>query len=94
VQLWEADDGIQEAFADVDELAAGCRFNDCAHTREPGCAVQEAIEDGRLPLERLQSYRVLQRELARLARKQDARLRSEERKKRVAFAKSLRKTAW
>ena len=94
VQLWEADDGIQEAFADVDELAAGCRFNDCAHMREPGCAVQEAIEDGRLPLERLQSYRVLQRELARLARKQDARLRSEERKKRVAFAKSLRKTAW
>ncbi len=94
VQLWEADDGIQEAFADVDELAAGCRFNDCAHTREPGCAVKEAIEDGRLPLERLQSYRVLQRELARLARKQDARLRSEERKKRVAFAKSLRKTAW
>ena len=94
VQLWEADDGIQEAFADVDELAAGCRFNDCAHMREPGCAVQEAIEDGRLPLERLQSYRVLQRELARLARKQDARLRSEERKKRAAFAKSLRKTAW
>jgi len=94
VQLWEAEDGIQEAFADVDELAAGCRFNDCAHTREPGCVVQEAIEDGRLPLERLQSYRLLHRELARLARKQDARLRSEERKKRVAFAKSLRKTAW
>jgi ribosome biogenesis GTPase / thiamine phosphate phosphatase len=94
VQLWEAGDGIQEAFADVDELAAGCRFNDCAHQREPGCAVQAAIDEGRLPRERLQSYRVLQRELARLARKQDARLRSEERKKRVAFAKSLRKTAW
>jgi ribosome biogenesis GTPase len=94
VQLWDADDGIDQAFADIDELAAGCRFNDCAHTHEPGCAVQEAIEEGRLPRERLQSYRVLQRELARLARKQDARLRSEERKKRVAFAKSLRKTAW
>lgn len=94
VQLWDAEDGIQEAFADVDELAAGCRFNDCAHMREPGCAVQEAIDEGRLPRERLQSYRALQRELARLARKQDARLRSEERKKRVAFAKSLRKTAW
>ena len=94
VQLWEAGDGIQEAFADVDELAADCRFNDCAHQREPGCAVQEAIDEGRLPRERLQSYRALQRELARLARKQDARLRSEERKKRVAFAKSLRNTAW
>jgi ribosome biogenesis GTPase len=94
VQLWDADDGIEQAFADVDELAVGCRFNDCAHLREPGCAVQQAIDEGRLPRERLQSYRALQRELARLARKQDARLRSEERKKRVAFAKSLRKPAW
>ncbi len=94
VQLWSADDGIDEAFADVDELAAGCRFNDCAHRREPGCAVQAAIDQGRLPRERLQSYRALQRELARLARKQDARLRSEERKKRAAFARSRRKISW
>jgi ribosome biogenesis GTPase len=94
VQLWSADDGIDEAFADVDELAAGCRFNDCAHRREPGCAVQAAIDEGRLPRERLQSYRALQRELARLARKQDARLRSEERKKRAAFARSRRKISW
>jgi ribosome biogenesis GTPase / thiamine phosphate phosphatase len=94
IQLWEADEGIQEAFADVDELAAGCRFNDCAHMREPGCAVQAAIDEGRLPRERLQSYRALQRELARLARKQDARLRSEERKKRAAFARSRRKVSW
>jgi ribosome biogenesis GTPase / thiamine phosphate phosphatase len=94
VQLWEADEGIQDAFADVDELAAGCRFNDCAHMQEPGCAVQEAIDDGTLPRARLQSYRALQRELRHLAVKQDARLRSEERKKRVAFARSLRKTSW
>jgi ribosome biogenesis GTPase / thiamine phosphate phosphatase len=94
VQLWDADDGIQEAFADVDELAAGCRFNDCAHLREPGCAVQAAIDEGRLPRERLQSYRQLQRELQRLAMKQDARLRSEARKQRAAFARSLRKASW
>ena len=94
VQLWDADEGIDQAFADVDELAAGCRFNDCAHMQEPGCAVQEAIDEGRLPRERLQSYRALQRELQRLAAKQDARLRSEEKKKRVAFAKSRRKSAW
>jgi ribosome biogenesis GTPase / thiamine phosphate phosphatase len=94
VQLWDADDGIDQAFADVDELAAACRFNDCAHLQEPGCAVQEAIDDGRLPRERLQSYRALQRELRRLAMKQDARLRSEEKKKRVAFARSRRKSAW
>lgn len=94
VQLWDAGDGIQEAFADVDELAADCRFNDCAHRREPGCAVQQAIDEGRLPRERLQSYRALQRELRRLAMKQDARLRSEERKQRVKQARSRRKVSW
>ena len=94
IQLWDADEGIHEAFADVDELAAGCRFNDCAHLREPGCAVQAAIDDGLLPRERLQSYRALQRELKRLAMKQDARLRSEERKKRAARARSRRKVSW
>jgi len=94
VQLWSADDGIQEAFSDVDELAADCRFNDCAHMREPGCAVQEAIDEGRLPRERLQSYRALQRELRRLALKQDARLRSEERKKWVKQVRSRRKVSW
>jgi ribosome biogenesis GTPase / thiamine phosphate phosphatase len=94
IQLWDADEGIHEAFADVDELAADCRFNDCAHLREPGCAVQAAIDDGLLPRERLQSYRALQRELKRLAMKQDARLRSEERKKWAARARSRRKVSW
>jgi ribosome biogenesis GTPase / thiamine phosphate phosphatase len=94
IQLWSADEGIQDAFADVDELAAGCRFNDCAHMREPGCAVQAAIDEGRLPRERLQSYRALQRELKRLAMKQDARLRSEERKKWVKQVRSRRKVSW
>jgi ribosome biogenesis GTPase len=94
IQLWEADEGIHDAFADVDELAAGCRFRDCEHTHEPGCAVQAAIDEGRLPRARLQSYRALQRELRHLALKQDARLRSEARKKRAALAKSLRKASW
>jgi ribosome biogenesis GTPase len=94
VQLWDADDGIEQAFADVDELAGGCRFNDCAHTQEPGCAVQAAIEEGTLPRERLESYRALQRELERLARKQDARLRSDARKKVVAEARRRRTASW
>jgi ribosome biogenesis GTPase len=94
IQLWDAEEGIHDAFADVDELAADCRFNDCAHMREPGCAVQAAIDEGRLPRERLQSYRALQRELKRLAMKQDARLRSEERKKWAARARSRRKVSW
>ena len=94
IQLWDADEGIHDAFADVDELAAGCRFNDCAHMREPGCAVQAAIDEGRLPRERLQSYRALQRELRHLALKQDARLRSEERKRWVKQVRSRRKVSW
>jgi len=94
VQLWSADDGIEQAFADVDELAVDCRFNDCAHRREPGCAVQAAIDEGHLPRERLQSYRALQRELERLAAKQDARLRSERRKELVARVRSRRNVKW
>jgi ribosome biogenesis GTPase / thiamine phosphate phosphatase len=94
LQLWDADDGIHDAFADVDELAAHCRFRDCAHRREPGCAVYAAIDEGRLSLARLQSYRALQRELEHLARKQDARLRSEERRKWATFARSRRRPSW
>jgi len=94
VQLWDADEGLEQAFADVDEVAGGCRFNDCAHMREPGCAVQQAIDEGRLPRERLESYRALQRELERLARKQDARLRSDARKKLVADVRRRRTVSW
>ena len=49
IQLWDADEGIEQAFGDVDELAADCRFNDCAHMQEPGCAVQAAIDEGHAP---------------------------------------------
>ena len=64
--LWSAETGVDETFSDLAELAAGCRFTDCAHESEPGCAVRAAIADGRLPEERLSSYRKLQRELERL----------------------------
>jgi len=94
LQLSEAPVGVQETFDDVTELAARCRFSDCAHEAEPGCAVQEAIGDGRLDLARLTSYRKLQRELAALERKLDARAKSEARKKWRRFARSQRKDAW
>ena len=77
IGLWDAEDALADAFSDVEELALGCRFNDCAHDREPGCAVKEAIEDGRLEYERLESYRRLQAEQRRLAARTDARLRAE-----------------
>jgi ribosome biogenesis GTPase len=70
--LFDADEGMGEMFADVEELASRCRFADCAHHREPGCAVQAALADGTLEERRWQSYGKLQRELAALARRTDA----------------------
>jgi ribosome biogenesis GTPase len=72
VQLWTADDGVDRSFHDVVSLATRCRFADCAHETEPGCAVLAAIADGSLASDRLESWRALRRELAFLARKQDA----------------------
>lgn len=60
--LWDAKEGIEAAFPDVVELAALCRFRDCKHEQEPGCAVREAVEDGRLSRQRFESYQALQRE--------------------------------
>ena len=94
LQLWADESALEETFGDVAELAAQCRFSDCAHGSEPGCAVRAALADGRLPEVRWESYRKLQRELRSLAIKQDARLRSEARKERRRFARSRRKTKW
>jgi ribosome biogenesis GTPase len=88
--LWNADEGLDRAFSDVEALAAQCRFNDCGHTGEPGCAVGAAIASGQLAQRRLDSHQKLQKELAFLARKQDHRLRAEERKKWKAISKSHR----
>lgn len=64
VGLVADEDGLEQAFADVVELAAACRFADCEHRTEPGCAVLEAVEQGALPQARLTSYRHLLREIA------------------------------
>jgi ribosome biogenesis GTPase / thiamine phosphate phosphatase len=94
LQLWADESALEETFSDVAELARQCRFSDCAHESEPGCAVRAALADGTLPAVRWKSYRKLQRELRALAVKQDARLRSEARKDRRRFARSRRKTKW
>ncbi len=64
IQLWDADDGLSRAFDDISEIAQGCRFSDCAHQREPGCAVQAALEAGTLADDRYEAWLQLQRELA------------------------------
>ena len=82
LQLWEAGaDALEETFGDVEELASQCRFNDCAHDTEPGCAVRAALADGSLTGERYASWQKLQRELKAIAMRTDARLRKEERRK-------------
>jgi ribosome biogenesis GTPase / thiamine phosphate phosphatase len=88
LQLWETDGGLDQTFVDIAELIAQCRFSDCQHRTEPGCAVKAALGDGSLPAERWESYLKLQRELAHLERKLDPRLRSDERKKWAAFSKA------
>jgi ribosome biogenesis GTPase len=92
VALWDAGDGVGQAFSDVEELAGRCRFHDCGHHGEPGCAVLAAIEDGGLPARRLESYRKLLRENERLAARTDARLRAEQKqaaKKRQALGRHM-----
>ncbi|MFD5140771.1 ribosome small subunit-dependent GTPase A [Streptomyces sp. NPDC058378] len=77
VGLWDAEAGVGQVFSEIEDLARQCRFHDCAHVAEPGCAVLGAVEDGALPERRLDSYRKLLRENHRIAAKTDARLRSE-----------------
>jgi ribosome biogenesis GTPase len=76
VHLWLADDGLEAAFADIAELAAGCRFTDCSHETEPGCAVQAALQDGTLSRDRWERYRALERELAELSERLERHERS------------------
>jgi len=78
LQLWDGGDGLGETFSDIEELAGACKFNDCSHSSEPGCAVLAALESGELPQERFAGWRKLQRELHAIAVRSDARLRREE----------------
>ena len=79
LQFWDGD--ISAAFEDIEALAGECRFRDCAHAREPGCAVLAAVEGGTLALDRLRSWRKLQRELEAIAARTDHRLRAARKKR-------------
>src|SRR5262245_8673165 len=91
IQLWSTEGGLLRTFEDVQSLAAACRFTDCAHEGEPGCAVRAAEADGRLAPERLQSYFKLQRELRHLDVRQSHQLQSEERARWKAMHKASRR---
>jgi len=72
--LWDGADGLAQAFQDVEEAAARCRFRDCGHASEPGCAIRAALDEGTLDAERYAGYVKLKRELAHLARRQSERV--------------------
>jgi len=91
IQLWSTEGGLERTFDDVQSLAAACRFTDCAHDAEPGCAVRAAEADGRLSTPRLQSYQKLQRELRHLELRQSRQLQAEQKAKWKAIHKVARK---
>jgi ribosome biogenesis GTPase len=93
VGMWEVEEGLDDAFADVEAFAARCRFSDCTHGVEPGCAVQAAIVTGELPVDRLASRDKLARESAALARRSDRLARAEERRRWKIIQKSVRNHA-
>jgi ribosome biogenesis GTPase len=89
LEVLGADEGLESAFDDVASFAAACRFSDCAHAGEPGCAVRAALDDGRLHEDRLASHRKLEREMARAARQGDPRARAEHRRTWRIIQKSV-----
>ena len=88
--LTASDEGIAAVFSEIDELAAHCRFRDCAHADEPGCAVKAAVESGALEADRLASYHKLTRESAVAAARDDVRLRGEEKGRSKTIAKAIK----
>ena len=91
LQLWADEEALDSTFPEVSELAAGCRFADCSHGGEPGCAVGAALADGSLTAERYDAWRKLQRELRSLAVRRDARLRSDAKRGAKAMERNLRR---
>ena len=89
LEVLGADDGVESAFDDVTGFAAECRFSDCRHDGEPGCAVRAALDDGRLSEARYASHRKLERELAHAARQGDPRARAEHRRHWRLISKSV-----
>ena len=85
-----SEEGIAATFPEIEELAAGCRFRDCTHAGEPGCAVVAAVEAGTLPSERLESYHKLLREAEVSAARTDARLRAQEERRSKDISRAIK----
>ena len=91
LQLWETGDALGGAFADIEERAAECRFRDCRHRTEPGCAVRAAAEAGEIAPERLESYHKLHDEQTYQARQQDERAQLDQKRRNKVITRALNK---
>jgi ribosome biogenesis GTPase / thiamine phosphate phosphatase len=90
IGMWQSDDGIALAFADVESLASGCRFADCSHEHEPGCAVRDAVDRGDLDEARVANYRSMLAELDDLDRQSELRSRLERKRHAKILSKAVR----
>jgi ribosome biogenesis GTPase len=91
LQLWEGSEGFGDAFKEVDALAATCHFRDCRHGGEPRCAVQAAVDEGRLSRVLLAQYRTLREEIASAAARRDARAQADQRRRGRSGALAMRR---
>lgn len=82
LQLWDAEVGMVEAFSDIEEVGNSCRFSDCRHNHEPGCAVNAAVRNGKLDASRVESWKKLTEELRELATRQTERERTDRKTRR------------
>jgi ribosome biogenesis GTPase len=90
LQLWSTADGLDDTFSDVEELASQCKFRDCQHQSEPGCAVLAAIAAGHLDPQRLRSYQKLQKEQQWLEQRQDQRASLNTKRRWKQITKTMR----
>lgn len=91
LQLWDTGEAMAGTFGDIEALASACRFRDCRHQQEPGCAVRAAVGAGDLPAERLASYHKLEAEQQHQARQIDQRAQIDEKRRAKTTSKALRK---
>jgi len=92
VKLWVDESNLQATFHDIDELSAQCRFSNCRHNGEPGCRIQQALENGTLNHKRLESYYKMRRELAYLNSRRVQKESLIEKEKQKRFSNGRKKT--
>jgi len=92
--MWDAASGLEEAFGDVEQYFGKCRFSDCRHQSEPGCAVKAAVSKGELPLERWESYRKLMSENRYSEERAEAMRKKKQTQKNIAFRAKKMKNGW